>query len=181
MNSWPLFAMGFARLLAVKSTGYQVHVTEYGVHWNFFFTLAAVKVGNFWIYARKFINLRFFLLKVFISVIACFVSLNRCSGVMAVILIVTYEYSLKVLGLEHLLLRSTSVVDRNSDLFNANREGIVSLGGYLTLYLVGLKIGYVLLKPRLENLSRFDLRCEIFYNFCFSDEDSKIGWLYWLN
>ena len=36
--------MGFLRLLSVKSTNYVEHASEYGIHWNFLFTVAAVKV-----------------------------------------------------------------------------------------------------------------------------------------
>ena len=40
----PLLVLGCARLVATRGVQYQEHVTEYGVHWNFFFTLAIVKV-----------------------------------------------------------------------------------------------------------------------------------------
>lgn len=42
----PLFVLGLLRFLAVKSTDYQEHVSEYGVHWNFFFTIAVVRVSE---------------------------------------------------------------------------------------------------------------------------------------
>lgn len=67
---------------------------------------------------------------------------------MSLILMTTYEYSLKIIGLEDLLLYGVHKSDDRLDFFNANREGIISLAGYLALYLVGVRIGYVVIKPR---------------------------------
>jgi len=45
-SSTPLMLLGLIRMFSVKSLDYQESVTEYGVHWNFFFTLAVVKVSE---------------------------------------------------------------------------------------------------------------------------------------
>jgi hypothetical protein len=38
----PLLLLGGAREIATALVGYQVHLGEYGLHWNFFYTIAAV-------------------------------------------------------------------------------------------------------------------------------------------
>ncbi|XP_054824550.1 uncharacterized protein At4g17910 isoform X3 [Prosopis cineraria] len=43
-SSIPLIILGFIRFVTTAGVNYQLHVSEYGVHWNFFFTLAGVSI-----------------------------------------------------------------------------------------------------------------------------------------
>jgi len=43
-HSIPLIVLGCIRWFTTKSLEYQEHVSEYGVHWNFFFTLSMVNI-----------------------------------------------------------------------------------------------------------------------------------------
>ena len=111
----PIMILGFQRLLLVRSINYQEIVTEYGTHWNFFFTLAFVKL---------------------ISTIAH----NRTSRHIsprnaAAVIIVVYQLVLS-LGLKDLILSS----DR-SNILLANKEGIFTLPAYVSLYLVSVSMG----------------------------------------
>lgn len=123
-HALPLLALGFIRLYSVKGLNYAEHVTEYGVHWNFFFTLG--------------------LLPPFVSL---FQSVSGKSPTMVAF------FSLLLGSAYQLLLDSTNLkayilTAPRTDLFSQNREGIFSFTGYLAIYLAGQAIGlHVLARP----------------------------------
>jgi phosphatidylinositol glycan class W len=106
------------RLYSVKGLDYAEHVTEYGVHWNFFFTLGLLPpfVEVFDIISRK---------------------VFRSYSVLAIILAVAYELVLDNTE----LLRYILVSQRGPDLLSKNREGVFSLIGYLAIFLSGRGTG----------------------------------------
>lgn len=110
----PLLVLGIGRSVAVEYIGYQKHVTEYGVHWNFFITLAVVKL--------------------FTSMITSTVS-SKYSLLSGIWILWMHEYIMK--GLKTWVLQDGP----RDDFFSANREGLISVPGYVGLYFVGVAIG----------------------------------------
>lgn len=122
MSVLPMFTLGLIRFLLVKLMKYQEHVTEYGLHWNFYFTMS------------------------FLSLL-----LNVCqrlgwfqySAMYGVLLLVIYEIALHKFGLTDYILYHP-----RTDWLSQNREGIFSLVGYLSLCLIGRHIGSLLFMTR---------------------------------
>ncbi|NWU88916.1 PIGW protein, partial [Upupa epops] len=124
---WPLILLGIGRLLSVKSLEYQEHTSEYGVHWNFFFTLAFVRLAAS------------LLLAVFPK---------TKSWVIAINLAVFYQLILNTTPLKMFILHGSNGTDTRAGFFNANREGLLSLFGYLAIYMASVQVGLWLLKCR---------------------------------
>lgn len=130
----PMLILGFIRFVSVKGLEYQEHVTEYGVHWNFFITLG--------------------LLPVFIAILdPLFELLPRC--VIALLIIVVYEVCLVKTDLLLFILRSDN---RTENFFTMNKEGIFSFWGYLSIFIFGQSFGSFVLTstPTCNNLITFD-------------------------
>lgn len=126
ISVWPLFVLGIARMASIKMSDYQEHVTEYGIHWNFFFTLAIVRVVA--------------------SSILIVVPVNY-SWVVALLMSSTYQLTLETSGLKAFLMHNT---DRHKDLIHANKEGIFSAVGYVAIYMAGVQVGLHVMQPRSE-------------------------------
>ncbi|KAK5951520.1 Glucosaminyl phosphatidylinositol (GlcN-PI) nositol acylation protein [Knufia fluminis] len=130
-HSIPLFVLGIARLISVKNLDYAEHVTEYGVHWNFFFTLG--------------------FLPPFVEAVDCCLAFLRGSAstgsrsrsirydVVALLISLTHELVLNNTNLLAFILIAPRTP--NSDLLTKNREGVFSFIGYLTIFLSGRSTG----------------------------------------
>ncbi|KAG0148442.1 hypothetical protein CROQUDRAFT_694377 [Cronartium quercuum f. sp. fusiforme G11] len=120
----PLVMLGVVRTMLVKGVEYPEHITEYGVHWNFFFTLAVLPILN--TSARRLM------------------SANRLGfASLGLLLGSLHQLVLGYGGLERYVLSDAP----RKGLLSANREGLASLAGYGVIYLFGLDTGCYVLPP----------------------------------
>ncbi|EDR25460.1 GPI-anchored wall transfer protein, putative [Entamoeba dispar SAW760] len=115
IHSLPFFIIGFIRLFATRATGYQHHISEYGMHMNFFFVLGFVQILTGLIHSPR-----------------------KYCGIVSIILIIGYEIILQYFDLYNYSLKA----DRTSNLFAANREGLLSIIGYTTIQIASTSMGY---------------------------------------
>ncbi|TLD38897.1 GPI-anchored wall transfer protein 1 [Venturia nashicola] len=121
-HSLPLLALGLIRLYSVKGTDYAEHVTEYGVHWNFFFTLG--------------------FLPPFVALCHSAFAMVRSYEILALAVGIAYEAMLDFTSLKAYIFTAP-----RDNLLSQNREGIFSLFGYLAIFLAGHAAGMYML-PR---------------------------------
>jgi len=127
-----------------QGSDYHEVVEEYGVHWNFFFTLAAVKVLSSVIFSH-------------------FGSHNALRAALAVGM--GHHVLLTYTGIEESYILNSSI-SRDESFIAANREGIASTVGYLAIYLASVYVGKVIYyshKPKAEDWLRYGVRafCQI--------------------
>ncbi|KAF8607314.1 hypothetical protein BDV93DRAFT_488337 [Ceratobasidium sp. AG-I] len=124
----PLLVLGLVRVLAVKGTEYPEHVTEYGVHWNFFITMALLPPASV-LFHPLIIHIPLSLLGLLVTLVHQ-ILLNNTS------------------------LQSWALGHTRITLLDQNKEGIVSFTGYLALHLLGLAIGTLILPPSPSHFRR---------------------------
>ncbi|TQV96240.1 GWT1-like protein [Cordyceps javanica] len=124
-HSVPLLILGFVRFLSVKGLEYAEHTSEYGVHWNFFFTLG--------------------FLPPFVALFQEILRFIPSYAALSMIVSGLYELALNKTELKAYILTAPRV-----DLLSMNREGIFSFLGYLAIFLAGQNLGLFVL-PRKVN------------------------------
>ncbi|NWX28851.1 PIGW protein, partial [Notiomystis cincta] len=127
LSVWPLLSLGLGRLLSLKSIAYHEHTSEYGVHWNFFFTLAFVRLAAS-------------------LLLATFP--RQKAWLVALALAVLYQLLLSTTSLKRFVLHGSDGRGSRLGFLDANREGLLSLLGYLALYLASVQAGLWLLRRR---------------------------------
>ena len=123
VHSIPLLIMGMIRFITTKGLEYQEHVSEYGVHWNFFFTLALVNCLSTFI--RSYMEIT-----------------NPIFPWM--ILMVLYQLILSLGDVQDYIVNAPRVcvsIAQPCNFFAANREGILGSIGYLIIFLACEDIG----------------------------------------
>lgn len=124
-HSIPLIVLGLVRLYSVKGLDYAEHVTEYGVHWNFFFTLG--------------------FLPPFVAVFQSLFALIPSYATLSLLLACIYQALLEFTSLKAYILAAP-----RTDILSKNREGMFSFIGYLAIFMAGQHIGQYVLPRHLH-------------------------------
>ncbi|KAI3433308.1 hypothetical protein D9Q98_003126 [Chlorella vulgaris] len=113
-----LLALGLGRVLGTRAADYQSHASEYGVHWNFFLTLGALRLLGM---ATPWAT-----------------SSAAAAAVTASIVLAAHQFCLSAMGAIDLVHSD----ERAGGLLLANKEGLLSLPGYWALQLLGTAAGH---------------------------------------
>ena len=162
MKCGPLLMIGFIRLATNKGLEYQEHVSEYGVHWNFFFTLSIVE-GS---------------MVVWKGLKGQFSSTNTnqflpFDFILAMLIMVTYQWFLTNHGGQDFIVDGSRICNTQTygdflpgwliidhpvlcNIFVANREGILGVFGYFSLRLFSEAISRRVLLPMQESFDHRD-------------------------
>ena len=124
-----LLALGLARLASTTAVGYHVNTAEYGVHWNFFFTLAAVRVLSILV-QRSY------------SVVDVFS--GEISFLTGVVVLLAHQSVLTETWVGSFVMDDAeSLRTPDQPLWVRNKEGIVSAVGYFGLHLAAQGAGWM--------------------------------------
>eukprot|EP00775_Hariotina_reticulata_P002159 gene2159-2477_t len=123
----PLVLLGCGRLVATSAVGYQQHLGEYGLHWNFFHTIAVVS-----------------LLTLALPVPPAWLGPMGLAVLALHQLLLSADLHLTAEGsLSSWLQAEVSEQQRRTASFwVANKEGLGSLPGYWALHLLGAAVGH---------------------------------------
>ncbi|CAC5386223.1 PIGW [Mytilus coruscus] len=157
ISSLPLLVLGLARVITTKGVNYQEHATEYGTHWNFFFTLAAVKIlASILSFVLSVLYWKF----VVISLCVVHQYLLTYRGLSQYIIQVNKRAVIVLptvdsIGLSQYIIQGIDGHGGRHGILDSNREGIISSVGYFIMYLFGVEIGRLVFKKERKTVSDY--------------------------
>jgi GWT1 len=105
-----VLVLGLGRMIALKVFNYHENVSEYGVHWNFFVTLFSIwQISDF---LHRFLSRKFL-------------------PWFAIAILLLYQFTLSKTTMTDFIFAAS-----RKNFFYANREGFLSLFGYVPMYLL---------------------------------------------
>lgn len=107
---WIVLLLGIGRIIILKVLNYQEHVSEYGVHWNFFVTLFCI--WNITDILHRLVR-------------------RSLLPWLAIMMLMLYQFALLKTPLTDFIFGAS-----RKNFIYANREGILSLFGYIPMYLL---------------------------------------------
>ncbi|KAJ1453581.1 GWT1-domain-containing protein [Pelagophyceae sp. CCMP2097] len=118
----PLAVLGLLRLASLKLLGYPEHVSEYGIHWNFFATAACVDLFH-----RRLESLP---------------QLRQRPALVSVLLVALREVVVDDAWVLHAqrFVETSKGPSALQSLWHADREGLVSLFGYCAIHCAALAV-----------------------------------------
>jgi phosphatidylinositol glycan class W len=120
-NILTTFIFGFARLFVMSNLDYQGHASEWGIHWNFYTTISICLI------------------------VGIFLRDSHYAGLYAMLIALAYQVYCHKANLSEYMFYA-----ERTDFISANREGLYSLVGYISLQFMGYGIGYCLLSNILD-------------------------------
>jgi glucosaminylphosphatidylinositol acyltransferase len=160
----PLLFMGCLRLLTHQELEYQEHHTEYGVHWNFFFTLVWVEI---WVHTSP----------------NC---ADPATGwILPTIMIALYQMALSLGALQYWILTSPRVCPPDMkrylwgcNILYANREGILGCIGFSSLFLFAEWISSICIWQSFANFNNRPPSTRQWNGrLCFTTTGAAVVWL----
>ncbi|GHJ87653.1 hypothetical protein NliqN6_4055 [Naganishia liquefaciens] len=134
----PVIALGMIRVIMVKGVDYPEHITEYGVHWNFFFTLAATPIlAALLAPVRTRLPIPLLIALILLGTPRSPPPLHSAQRLTSR---AAQTFALRT-GLEQWVIQPETTSRRSRGLAYQNKEGLVSLPGYFAIYLIGNAIG----------------------------------------
>ncbi|VUZ41229.1 unnamed protein product [Hymenolepis diminuta] len=144
----PCLVIGGIQTLTTNVLGYPDHEAEYGIHWNFFFTLAFIRLGGF------LATYTFSRMSDFDSMTIHFALCVALASIQQFLVLPMVDHVFPHLTHPKISRPSSKRYFDFWWLIQANAEGIVTLPGYLSLYFYATALGITLrlhLEPPKEN------------------------------